>query len=445
MTIDFPHRRIRSILKQLLEAGLAAADPNEAVRKALETSGETLRIGTRRYNLSRFNRIMCVGAGKASGYMALAVEELLGRRLGGGMVVVKKGYGCRTSSIRIREAGHPTPDKRSVRAGQDILKLVGSLTRDDLLLVLLSGGASSLLVAPAPDIRLRDQQIATRLLLRSGAGIDEINVVRKHLSSIKGGRLAEATSASLISLVLSDVIGNDLSTIGSGPTVPDPSTFHDAFTILEAYDLWKRVPQSVRVHIQQGLRGLVPETPKARSRVFRRAFHHLIGDNRLSVQGLARRAMAMGLHSLILTTAFSGDAREGGKMVGAVAREIHLYGRPIRRPACLILGGELTVTVQGAGKGGRAQEFALSAAQEIAGMPNLFVAGFGTDGIDGLTEAAGAVVDGRTVRRARQSRVDIAKILRRNDSESFFKKVGGHIVTGPTGTNVNDIYLVLAL
>jgi glycerate-2-kinase len=445
MTIDFPNRRIKSILKHLLEAGLQAADPKEAIRKTLDLKGKTLQVGMRRYDLSRFSRVVCVGAGKASGRMAQAVEQQLGKWLEGGVVVVKEGDGCRTRTIQTRQAGHPYPDRRSEQAGKEILNLVHSLTPDDLLLVILSGGASSLMVAPAQPIRLADKQKTTRLLLQSGASIDEINVVRKHLSAIKGGRLAEASSATIIGLLLSDVIGRDVSTIGSGPTVADPSTYHDAHTVLETFDLWKRIPQSVRVHLQHGMQGKVPETPKTGSRVFRQTYPHILGDNHLAVEGLANKANAIGIPSLILATTLRGEAREAGKMVGAVAREIHFYGRPIRRPACLIWGGELTVTVRGTGKGGRAQEFALSAAQEIAGLPNVFVAGFGTDGIDGPTEAAGAVVDGRTLARAKPYRMDAAKILHRNDSYSFFKKVGGHIVTGPTGTNVNDIYLVLAL
>ncbi|UCE63687.1 MAG: glycerate kinase [Nitrospirota bacterium] len=445
MTIDIPNRRMKSILKQLLEAGLQAADPKEAIRKALQRKGRMLQVGTRRYDLSKFNRVMCVGAGKASGSMAQAVEQQLGEWLEGGVVVVKEGYGCRTRTIQIRQAGHPTPDKSSERAGKEILSLVHSLTRDDLLLVILSGGASSLLVAPVQPIKLADKQQTTRLLLKSGASIDEINAVRKHLSAIKGGRLAEASSATIIGLLLSDVIGNEVSTIGSGPTVADPSTYQDARRILESYDLWNQIPHAVQIHLQQGSRGNVPETPKRGSRVFRQTYHRILGDNRLAVEGLVRKAKDIGIPSLILTTSLRGEARDAGKMVGATCREIHGYGRPIPRPACLIWGGELTVTVRGAGKGGRAQEFALSAAQEIAGLPNVFVAGFGTDGTDGPTEAAGAVVDGRTVARARPYRRDPAKILLQNDSYSFFKKVGGHIVTGPTGTNVNDIYLVLAL
>jgi len=445
MTINFPNRRIKSILKQLLEAGLQAADPKEAVRKALQPKGQTLWVGTRRYNLTKFSRVICVGAGKASGNMALAVEQQLGHWLKGGMVIVKEGYGCRTSTIRIREAGHPFPDMRSQRAGKNILTLVRSLTRQDLLLCLLSGGASSLLIAPAPPLQLGDKQKTTRLLLRSGATIQEINVIRKHLSAIKGGRLAEATSATIIGLLLSDVLGDEVSTIGSGPISPDPSTFQEASMILHTYDLWDRIPQSVRDHLLRGQGGTVQETPKPGSPVFRRTYQHLVGNNRLTVDSLDKKAKGMGLHSVILATTLTGEAREAGKLVGAVAREVHLSGSPIRRPACLIWGGELTVTVRGTGKGGRAQEFALSAAQEIAGLPNVIVAGFGTDGTDGPTETAGAVVDGHTITRARQNKMIAAKILSRNDSYAFFKKVGGHIVTGPTGTNVNDIYLVLAL
>ena len=445
MTIDFPNRRLKSVLKQLLEAGLQAADPKKAIGKTFRRKGRMLQVGARRYDLSKFNRVMCVGAGKASGSMAQAVEQQLGKWLGGGVVVVKEGDECRTRTIQIRQAGHPIPDKRSERAGKEILRLVHSLKPEDLLLVLLSGGASSLLVAPSQPLKLADKQQTIRFLLKCGASIDEINVVRKHLSAIKGGRLAEASTTTLIGLFLSDVIGNELSTIGSGPTVADPSTYQDACRVLESYDLWKRIPQTVRTHLQNGIRRMVSETPKPGSRMFRRSYNYILSDNRLAVEGLSNKANALGIPTLILTTSLTGDAREAGKMVGAVAREIHFFGRPIQRPACLIWSGELTVTVRGAGKGGRAQEFALSAAQNIAGLPKVFVAGFGTDGTDGPTDAAGAVVDGRTLARAKPYRMDPERILLRNDSYSFFKKVGGHIVTGPTGTNVNDIYLVLAM
>lgn len=444
MTIHIPDRRIQSMLKRLLQAGLQAADPEVMIRTAVKLKGQMLWIGKRQYRLSRYNRIVCVGAGKASGKMALAIQKILGNRLEGGIVVVKEAQGCRTKKILVREAGHPVPDKRSQQAGKAILELSRSLTRDDLLIVLLSGGASSLLVAPAANLSLAVKQRTATMLLRSGAGIQEINVVRKHLSAIKGGRLAEATSATILGLMLSDVLGDDVSTIGSGPTAPDPSSFKEAKAILQSYGLWTRLPQSVQAHIRKGLRGTVSETPKPERQVFRRVYHHVVGNNRLAVEGMANAAKTIGLHSVIVSTALTGEARVVGNMVGTIAKHVHASGR-IARPACLIWGGELTVTVKGKGKGGRAQEFALSAAQEIAGLPNVFVAGFGTDGVDGPTDAAGAVVSGETLRRAQRQGLDSTKFLKRHDSYSFFKKAGGHIVIGQTGTNVNDIYLIIAL
>ena len=377
--------------------------------------------------------------------MALAVEQLLGKRLEGGIVVVKEKYRCRTNQIHIREAGHPLPDKRSERAGKDILELTRSLTREDLLMVVLSGGASSLLVAPATALSLAAKQKTTRLLLRSGASIQEINRVRKHLSAIKGGRLAEATSATTIGLLLSDVLGDDVSTIGSGPIAPDPSTFQEAKTIFRSYDLWKRIPLSVRGHIEKGIRGVVPETPKQGSPVFRRVENHVIGNNVVAVERIATTAKSMGLRPMVLSVTLTGEAWEVGQMVGVLAKHVHASGQPIPRPACFLWGGELTVTVKGKGKGGRAQEFALSAAQEIAGLPNVFVAGFGTDGTDGPTDVAGAVVDGQTVVRAKKKGLDVTKFLKQHDSYSFFKRAGGHIISGPTGTNINDIYVMITL
>ena len=445
MTINIPNRRLKSILCQILQAGLQAADPKKAIREGLQIKGPILQVGSHTFNLAKFSRVVCVGAGKASVAMASTVEDLLGDYLEGGVVVVPRQNRCQLGKILIREAGHPLPDRNSVRAAGEILALVQSLRPQDLLLVLLSGGASSLLALPVPPVPLTDKQKTTRLLLRSGAKIQEINVIRKHLSVIKGGRLAEASSATLIGLLMSDVLEDDMSVIGSGPTLPDPSTFHDAQKILTMYKLWERIPQSVRLHLQRGLRGKIPDTPKPGKRVFHSSYHHLIGNNRLAVEGLGKRAKALGLRPVTLTTTLTGEAGEVGKMVGALAREIHSSGNPHPPPVCLIIGGELTVCVRGSGKGGRAQEFALSAAHEISGLPNTMVAGMGTDGRDGSTDVAGAVVDGGTLTRARRHGVDATKMLLRHDSYSFFKKVDGHIVTGPTGTNVNDIYLVLVL
>jgi hydroxypyruvate reductase len=262
---------------------------------------------------------------------------------------------------------------------------------------------------------------------------------------MKGGRMAAATRAHLIALILSDVLGDDLATIGSGPTAPDGTTYADAIQILRRYGIWNKVPPNVRAHLLKGRRGAYPESPKPGARMFRRVQNQIIGNNQAAVDTVARVAKQCGLHPLILSTSLQGEAREVAKCFGAMAREIVTTGRPIRRPTCLIAGGELTVTVRGKGRGGRAQEFALAAAREIAGLPNVWIAGFGTDGTDGPTDAAGAVVDGQTLTRAARLRVDPTDSLDRNDAYHFFKTVGGLIHTGPTGTNVNDLYLLIAL
>jgi len=378
--------------------------------------------------------------------MAQALERQLGsRRIDRGLVVVKYGHGAPTKKIRIVEAGHPVPDAHGLQAGLAILELIKTLKPDDLLIVLLSGGASSLLPAPPHGISLKDKQQTTTLLLRSGATIQEMNAVRKHLSQVKGGQLAAATAAPVASLILSDVIGNDLGTIGSGPTAPDPTTFREAWGILERYGISRRVPASVRRRLQVGIDKAVAETPKAGAPLFRRVHNVLIGDNRAAVDAVAKVAKKEGLRTMILSTTVTGEAREVAKLFGAITREIDAKGRPVRRPCCVIAGGETTVTVRGQGRGGRAQEFALAAALEIAGLPDVWVAGFATDGTDGPTSMAGAVVDGETLSRARQRKLDPQGALQENDAYPFFKTLNGHIVTGPTGTNVNDLYLLLAL
>lgn len=326
-----------------------------------------------------------------------------------------------------------------------MVRLLGSLTNRDLVLMVLSGGASSLLAAPAAGLTLKEKQLTTRLLLRSGATIQEINTVRKHLSGIKGGRLAGATTATVITLVLSDVPGDDPGTIGSGPMAADPSTFADAKRVLDTYGLRNRVPPAVRRHVDRGVQGRIPETPKPGEALFSRVRHHVIGNNHAVLERMAKRAKALGLRPLILTTTLSGEARDIGKLFGDLAKEMHVSGNPVKPPACLLAGGELAVTVKGKGMGGRAQEFALAAAPSIEGVPRVFVVGVGTDGTDGPTPAAGAIVDGKIISRAKEKGVNHEATLRENDSYRFFRLTGGHIVTGPTGTNVNDVYMILAL
>ncbi len=443
--IDCPDKHIRTILKQLLLAGLDAADPESAIQRAVRIKNNSLRVGTREYDLAGFSRIVCIGAGKASGAMAAAVERQFGSRLEGGLVVVNDGHAGKTKRIRLLEARHPVPDHRSEKAARRMVRLLESLTDRDLVLMVLSGGASSLLAAPAAGLTLKEKQLTTRLLLRSGTTIQEINTVRKHLSVIKGGRMASATTATVMTLVLSDVPGDDLATIGSGPMAPDPSTFSDAKRVLDTFDIRNRIPLAVRRHVDRGAQGRIPETPKPGEALFSRIQHHVIGNNHIAIERMAKRAKALGLRPLILTTSLSGEARDIGKLFGDLAKEIHVSGNPIKPPACLLAGGELTVTVKGKGLGGRAQEFALAAAPALEGLPQVFVVGVGTDGTDGPTAAAGAIVDGGTISRAKEKGISHEAALRENDSYRFFQRAGGHVVTGPTDTNVNDVYMILAL
>jgi hydroxypyruvate reductase len=377
--------------------------------------------------------------------MAGTLEQILGEHLEGGIVIVKDGYGTPTQRIRLVEASHPLPDARSVGATKQILKIVRSLTKQDLLIVLLSGGASSLLCAPAPGLTLTDKRRTTNLLLRCGATIHELNLVRKHLSAVKGGQLAQATSAKILTLIMSDVLGDDLAIIGSGPTVPDLMTFHEAKTILKHYQVWSRVPERVRKYLEQGTKGHVPGSLKSRRRHSSRSHSIILANNQTAIDGVAKETKRLGLRPYILEAPLQGEAKDLGTILGALAKDIRGFGNPVRPPACLIAGGEPTVTVTGKGKGGRAQECVLAAAQELAGLPNVVVAGFGTDGTDGPTEVAGAMVDGKTVQRAKKKGISIENMLKEHDSYTFFHQVGGHIITGPTKTNVNDIYLILVL
>ena len=431
------------MLRRILLAALDAAAPALAVRRALTLRRQTLRVDGRLYDLRRIARVVAIGAGKASVPMAHAVGGVLGGRLDSVFVVAPSHVpGRAKSGIAVAEAGHPIPDRRGVQAARRVLQLASSLDKDDLLIVLLSGGASSLLPLPAAGLTLADKQRTTQLLLRSGATIVEVNAVRKHLSAIKGGRLAAATTASVLTLILSDVGGDDLGVIGSGPTAPDRTTFLDAVRIVRRYGLWGRLPVAVRIHLVEGLAGWRDETPKPRSQIFRRVQHAVVGNNRLAVEAAAKAAHKEGYESVLLGMFVTGEAGQFARWMGELGKEL-ARRTTLPGPVCVLAGGELTVTVRGSGTGGRAQEFALAAALGIQGTPGVWVAGFGTDGRDGPTDAAGAVADGETVARGKRKRMDAARFLRKHDSYTFFKGVGGHIKTGLTGTNVNDLYILM--
>ena len=443
--MKIPPSRVRPLLKKLISRGLDAVDAHAAVYRAISRNGKELIIGGRLYDLDRYERVVVVGAGKATAPMARAVEQRLGRRLQGGFVVVKHGHRVPTKRIVVAEAGHPVPDRSGQRAAARLCAIAAELGHRDLMIVLLSGGASSLLPAPVAGITLSDKQRTTRELLRCGASIREINTVRKHLSRIKGGRLAELTEATVVTLILSDVLGDDLSAIASGPTVPDPTTYQDAVAILKHHRIWQAVPQRVRRHLDRGCEGLASETPKPGSSLFRRVRHHIVGNNVAAVTAVMRITREAGLRTLVHRPVLTGEAREEGQRFGAMARKIVREGKPLQKPCCVVAGGETIVTVTGKGVGGRAQEFAVAAALEIAGLAGVYVVAIGTDGTDGPTDAAGAVADGNTVARAQRFSLDLNSALKRHDTYPALKKLHQLIITGPTGTNVNDLYLLIVL
>lgn len=424
---------LRRAARSVFEAALLAADVGPLVRRALAEVRPPAR-----------GRVLAVGAGKASGAMAAAAEQVLGDAIVDGLVAVKDGYRAPTRRIRLLEAGHPVPDARGEAAARQIHALAESAGRDDLLLVLVSGGGSALTPAPVPPITLADKQAMTRLLLAAGANINQLNTVRKHCSLLKGGQLARAAAPARVqALLLSDVIGDPLDVIASGPTAPDPSTFGEALAILDRFDLTGRAPAAVVERLQRGARGLIPETPKAEDPVFRHVTNTVIGNNLLVVEAAAARARALGYTPHLLTRALDGEARDRARELADLARQVRQGRGPVAPPACLIAGGETTVTVRGRGRGGRCQEWALAAALALEGTDGIVALAAGTDGTDGPTEAAGAVADGESAARARAQGHDPRARLDDNDSNPVFAALGDLVVTGPTSTNLLDLYLLL--
>jgi len=431
---------LRSDALRIFYSALRASDPKEAVLRHVRISDGVLIAGKRRYRLDEFRNVYVVGAGKASARMAVAVEKLLGKRITGGLLNVKHGHVAKLRRIRLNECGHPVPDEAGVQGAQEIGNIAAKAGEDDLLICLISGGGSALMPFPAQPVTLAEKQETTQLLLRSGANIHEINTVRKHISSIKGGQLAAlAWPAQVLSLILSDVIGDDLDVIGSGPTAPDSSTFVDAVSVLDKFELTNRIPASVSERIRAGMAGEIPETPKSLERVQ----NLIVGSNQLALDAAAGAARGLGYRPLILSSFIEGETRDVAKVHAAIAKEVLSSGRPVKRPACVISGGETTVTIKGDGLGGRNQEFALAAAMDIAAISGVLMLSGGTDGSDGPTDAAGALCDGTTIARAEELGLNAADFLARNDSYHFFEPLGDLIKTGPTGTNVMDVRLAL--
>ena len=426
----------RARLTAIFRAALAAVDAEAAVRRALHRNGAQLGIAGRA--IAPKARLVVVAAGKAAAGMAAGVEAVAVDRIAAGLAVTKDGHGRALSRVALRESSHPVPDARCEAAARELLAMAASADPDDVLLVLLSGGASSLLACPQPGLTLDEVARTTAALLAAGADIRELNSVRKHLVEVAGGRLARAATARRIEvLIVSDVLGDALDVIASGPCTPDPSTFADALAVLEAHALRERVPPRVLAHLEAGVRGARAESPKPGDPGFARVHATIVASLGDALRAAGAAARAQQLHPVVVSAMLHGEARIAGRRLAALARSL----APARAPTCLLAGGETTVTVRGAGVGGRSQELALAAAIELAGCDDAVLLAAGTDGSDGPTDAAGAFADGGSVARAASRGAEAARALADNDAYAFFAAEGGLIRTGPTGTNVMDLVL----
>ena len=437
-------KEMRKDAERIYYAGIQAVDPEKAIYTFCQRQGNDLIVNQVRYDLTRFNRIIIVGAGKASAKMAAAIETILGGEKTSGIVVVKYDHTYPIKSVKLIEAGHPIPDEQGMNGASSICQLLKSCEKTDLVIYVLSGGGSALLVLPALNISLKDKQDTVQLILSCGASIKEMNTIRKHISLVKGGQLARyATPATQISLILSDVVGDDLDVISSGPTVPDNSTFQDCLKIIRKYHLENKLPNSVIDHLQQGVSGKIPETSKKDDDGFKNHQVKIIASNIQAIIAAQTKAKQLGYQPIVLSSMIEGDTTESALFHAAIIKEIIRTGYPIHSPACILSGGETTVRITGSGKGGRNQEFALAIAPEISGEHPVVVLSGGTDGTDGPTDAAGAYSDHLTYTKAIALGLDPSQYLKNNDSYSFFKTMEDLLITGPTFTNVMDIRVIL--
>jgi hydroxypyruvate reductase len=444
---------LRTIAEQIFRAGVSAADPRRLLldRSRIENDEWHYEAdgvpdgpdGNVSWDLPKKNasgRLLVIGAGKAAASLAQALEETVGDRIDGGRIVVKHGHGLPLKHVVVEEGGHPLPDESGLEGTSRLIGDLEGTSPDDRVFFLLTGGASALLIAPAPGLTLQDKIKTTQALLACGATIQEINTIRKHLSAVKGGRLAEQIHpAKAMTLIVSDVVGDDLSSIGSGPTVPDPSTFADCLDILNRYDLFEGMSATVRDRLDTGARGDIAETPKPGLPVFENIRCLILASNRHSLDAAQRVSDTLGFRPEVYSYDMIGSTHDRASAFAARLLELSDRG-----PVALLAGGETTLEIKGKGKGGRNQEFALVAARQIEGAKEVAILSAGTDGTDGPTDAAGAFVDGTTLARARSAGLDTDAFLRDNDSYTFFDNLGDLLRTGPTGTNVMDLVVGLA-
>ena len=423
---------------------MGAIDPPKSLRAWLRVKQGRLVAGDLSVPVPKTIRVLSVG--KASVPMIEAALGILRDHVVSGILVAPKNEKVPKLSrqIQVFHSAHPFPDQEGMRASKQVTSSINRMQNDELLLCLISGGASAMLPAPVDGVSLEEKKKITQELIRSRASIHEINTVRRHLSKLKGGRLVERCRAgTILSLIISDVSGNVLPDIASGLTAPDPTTFRDAVNVLKKFGLWDVAPQSVRLHLGQGLRGQILETPKPGNRIFKKVHNFIIADNRTACEAARRALQRRQTHSTILTSSLDMEARSLGNLLASIARESERFDQPLRGSGALLLGGETTVEVKGSGKGGRNQQTALSAVERIACLRGVVIAALGTDGVDGNSPAAGAIIDGYSMMRAARLGLNVWEFMNRNDSYSFFRKLGDNIVTGRTGTNVGDLYLVV--
>lgn len=435
-------RERRAHALSIVEAGINAVLPENVIRNAVRVNGDMLDVAGRRYDLSKYRHIYVAGGGKAAGTMAAELEKMIGSRITAGMVNDRYESKATTHIIKINRAGHPLPTLDGIRGVRDMTDMLAQAGAGDFIIFLISGGGSALLPYPADGILLEDKIKMTDLLLKSGADIKEINSVRKHISGIKGGQMLRfCNNAEVLSLIVSDVVGDDPEFIASGPTAADSTTFNDAREVLERYDLLEKAPERIIRHIQDGIKGKVPDTLKRDNPVFGRVFNTVIGSNIIALKAASEKARDTGYSPIILGSHLKGESREAGLLHAGIGCECLSSSNPGKPPAAIISGGETTVTVRGKGKGGRNQEFVLGFLQEYrAGMT---VVSVDTDGIDGATDACGAIADETTLPRAEALSLSPEKSLANNASFDFFDALDDLIHTGPTGTNVSDLRIVL--
>jgi glycerate-2-kinase len=433
----------REIAEQIFLAGVDGVLPKNLIKREISLTDNNLKIGDLSFRLETINNIYVIGAGKATAMMAIEVEKILGDRIKEGHIVVKYGYSCQLNYIEVTEAGHPFPDSNGLKATQEILKIARKAELSDLVICLMSGGGSSLLFDVPEGLTFTDMTKINELLINSGACISEINAVRKHLSSIKGGQLARAVyPATLVNLILSDVPGDPMEVIASGPTVPDSTTYEQALTVLSVYGLTEIIPDKVFHLLLDGVKGLQPETPKSGDKIFDKTFNILVGTNRIALEASKNMALEYNINAVIIDDQLQGDVSSVAEYIVEIAVRFKNDKNEVK-PVCLLFGGETTVKMTGKGSGGRNQHFALMSALLLESNPGITILSAGTDGNDGPTDAAGAVVDSATLHEAKLKNLDSQIYLAEFDSYNFFKKAGGHIITGPTMTNVMDIIIAI--